>query len=140
MAKGKKKARPSWLTVLEGLGVSLGMYLLGQLLAALLVVRGSLSEGGLFPAVAALCTASALCGGLLCARRPLWGKLPSALLSSALFAAVLLGVGLLCWEGITWTGRGGALLLCALAGGLLAGLLSAAAGRRGKGKRRAGRL
>ncbi len=136
MAKGKKKAQPPWLPALEGLGVSLGTYLLGQLLVTLLVVRGSLSEGGLFPAVAALCVLSAFCGGLLCARRPLWGMLPSAMLPAALFAVVLLGVGLLCWEGIAWMGRGGALLLCALAGGLLAGLLSAAGKRRGKGRRR----
>ena len=75
-------------------------------------------------------------GGPLCARRPLWGMLPSAMLPAALFAVVLLGVGLLCWEGIAWTGRGGALLLCALAGGLRAALLSAAGKRRGKGRRR----
>ena len=97
---------------------------------------GCLSEGGLFPAVAALCVLSAFCGGLLCARRPLWGMLPSAMLPAALFAVVLLGVGLLCWEGIAWTGRGGARLLSALAGGLLAGQLTAAGKRRGKGRRR----
>lgn len=136
MAKGKKKAQPPWLTALEGLGASLGTYLLGQMLVAMLVVRGSLSEGGMFPAVAMLCMLSALCGGLLCARRPLWGTLPSAMLPAVLFAVVLMGVGLLCWERIAWTGRGGALLLCALSGGLLAGLLSAAGRRRGKGRRR----
>ena len=36
MAKGKKKAQPPWLPALEGLGVSLGTYLLGQLLVTLL--------------------------------------------------------------------------------------------------------
>ncbi|MBD5148590.1 MAG: hypothetical protein HDT19_07430 [Oscillibacter sp.] len=136
MAKGKKKAPPPWLTVLEGLGLSLGLYLLGILLVTLLAVRGTLSENGLFPAVAVVCGLSALCGGLLCGRRPFCGTLPSALLPAAVFAALLAAVGVLCWDAVAWTGRGGALLLCALAGGLAAGLISAAGSRRGKGRRR----
>ena len=39
----------------------------------------------------------------------------------------------LCWQQITWLGRGGVLLLCGAGGGLLAGLLG---GRRRKRKRR----
>ena len=136
MAKGKKKAPSPWLTVLEGLGMSLGIYLAGILAVTLLAVRGSLSEGGLFPAVAAVCGLASLCGGLLCARRPPWGKLPSAVLQAILFAGCLAAVGLLCWEGLAWNGRGGALVLCALGGGLAAGLLSAAGGGKGRGKRR----
>lgn len=136
MAKGKKKAPPPWRTVLEGLGLSLGIYFLGILLVTLLAVRGSLSESGLFPAVAVLCGLSALCGGLRCGRKPFCGALPSALLPPAIFAAVLSAVGILCWDEVDWAGRGGTLLLCALAGGIAAGLLSAAGGGRGKKKRR----
>lgn len=123
MGKGKKQS-PNGLVFLKGLFLSLGIYLLGQLLVTLLVVKGILEEKGMFPAVAVLCLLAALAGGFLCTRRPVWGALPSAMLCAALFAAVLAAVGILCWEeGISWTGQGGILMLCALAGGLLAGLL-----------------
>ena len=49
---------------------------------------------------------------------------------------VLLAVGAGCWQGITWMGRGGVLLLGTLAGGLLAGVLAwSRRGRSKKGKR-----
>lgn len=133
MGKGKKQS-PNGLVFLKGLLLSLGIYLLGQLLVTLLAVKGVLGEEGMFPAVAALCLLAALAGGILCARRPVWGALPSAMVCAALFAAVLAAVGILCWEdGIAWTGQGGILMLCALTGGLAAGLLG---GRHGKKKRR----
>ncbi len=110
MAKGKKKAQPPWLPALEGLGVSLGTYLLGQLLVTLLVVRGSLSEGGCFRrwrrcaccrlSAAGCCAPGGPCGGCCpapCSRRP------SSLLS--------------CWEwacsaGRALPGRAGAAHCC----------------------------
>ena len=122
MSKGKKQS-PHTLIFLKGLLLSFGIYLLGQLLVTLLVVKGALREEGMFPAVAALCLLSALAGGFLCARRPVWGPLPSAMMCAVLFAGILAAMGILCWgEGITWLGQGGILILCALAGGLLAGL------------------
>lgn len=133
MGKGKKQA-PNGLIFLKGLSLSLGIYLLGQLLVTLLVVKGALAEEGMFPAVAALCLLAALAGGMLCARRPKWGPLPSAMLCVVLFAGVLAAVGILSWgEGITWMGHGGILMLCTLVGGLLAGILG---GRAPKKKRR----
>lgn len=123
MGKGRKQQTAVWMVFLQGLLAALGIYLGGQLLLALLLVKGTLPEGGAFPAVAVLCGLSVACGGLLTVRRSPWGTLPAGLLTAGLFAGVLLVVGLSCWESITWLGRGGILLLCALAGGALAGLL-----------------
>ena len=62
--------------------------------------------------------------------------LPAALLVSAAFAGILVLVGLAVWERINWTGQGGVLLLCVLAGGLSAGVLGSRRGRRVKRKRK----
>ncbi|WP_297870935.1 hypothetical protein [uncultured Oscillibacter sp.] len=119
MAKKRKQAAV-WQGFLWGGLLSLGIYLLGLLLLALLLVRGTLSEG--FPAVAVLCTAAAMGGGLLAVWRTGWGA--GGLLTGAAFAGVLILGGLLFWEELTWTGSGGILLLCALGGGFLATLAS----------------
>ena len=119
MAKGKKP-RPVWQSFVAGGLLSLGTYLLGLSLLALLLVKGALSESGSFPAVAVLCVLSALAGGLPAVRLTglRWGGVPAA----ALFLSVLILAGLGFWENIAWLGHGGILLLCGLAGGLLAGL------------------
>lgn len=133
MGKGKKCA-PSATVFLKGLLLSLGVYLAGLLLVSLLAVKGILGEEWIFPAIAVLCLLVSLAGGFLCARRPVWGPLPSAMVCAALFAGALAAVGILGWrDGIVWTGHGGILLLCALAGGLLAGVLGS---RRGQRRRR----
>ena len=131
MAKTKKQAAP-WLVLLESVGVSLGMYLGGVALLALLAVRGSVGESVVFPVLAMLCLGASLGGGLLAARQLPWGTLPSALLAVGCFAGVLALVGFCGWDGLLLTGRGGVLLLCAAAGGLLAGVL----GSRRKVRRR----
>lgn len=121
---GNKKTVPVWRVFLEGALVTLGVYVGGVALLALLVVKGAVPEDSAFPVLAALCALAAVSGGLPAAKRSPWGTLPSALLNTAIFAAVLATVGLLCWEeGVAWNGRGGILLLCALAGGVLAGVL-----------------
>lgn len=138
MSKGKKRA-PSVTVFLKGLLLSFGVYLSGLLLLSLLAVKGILREEGIFLAIAILCLLASLVGGFLCARRPVWGPLPSAMMCAALFAAVLAAVGILCWkDGIVWTGHGGILLLCALAGGLLAGVLGS--GRSQRRRRKIGTL
>lgn len=138
MGKGKRQS-PNGLIFLKGLLLSFGIYLAGQLLVTLLILKGALSEAGMFPAVAALCFLASLAGGFLCARQTPWGPLPGAMALTLLFAAILAAVGILCWgEGIAWTGRGGVLLLCALGGGLAAGLLGGS--RKKKRKRRPGTL
>lgn len=129
MAKGRKKLAV-WQGFLAGTLLSLGVYLLGLLFLTLLLVKGVLSEGGSFPMVAALCVLSALAGGLLTVRLTLWRA--GGVLTAALFLSVLLLAGLGFWEEISWLGRGGVLLLCGLAGGVLAG----AAGPRKRRRRK----
>ena len=133
MAKGKKRRTAAGVVLLQGAAVSVIVYLAGILLLALLVVKGAVLERAAFPAVAVLCLLGTLSGGVVTARRTPWGPLSAALLNTALFAAVLLVVGLACWpDGIG--SRGVILLLCALGGGLAAGLLSGRRGRRRKRK------
>ena len=76
---------------------------------------------------------SAMSGGLLTARQSPWGTLPSALLNTLVFAGILIAAGAICWQGITWYGHGSILLLCALAGGVVAGILG---GRRSHRRKR----
>lgn len=133
-----KKQPAAWVAFAGGTAISFGLYLLVQLLLALLMVKAVLPEQYAFGAVAAACGLSALLGSFFCAKRSSLGKLASSLISAAGFAALLIAGGFLFWEGITWAGKGGVLLLTVLIGGVLAGLLSSKRGRRlkRKGKRR----
>lgn len=70
--------------------------------------------------VAVLCVLSVLAGGVLTVR--LTRQRAGGLLTAALFLSVLVLAGLGFWEEIAWLGHGGVLLLCGLAGGLLAGV------------------
>lgn len=130
-----RKQTAVWMVFLQGILLALAIYLGAVLLAALLAVKGALPEKSMFPVVAAACALAALTGGLRCVWSSPLGRLPSGLLCAAGFGAVLLAVGLLCWEGgVTWAGRGGVLLLCCLAGGVLSGLFGGKRGRRVKRK------
>ena len=129
MAKGKKQ-KAAWQGFLAGGLLSLGIYLLGLLVVTMLLVKGVLSEGGSFPAVAVLCVLSALAGGVLAVRLTGWRA--GGVLTAAAFLAVLILAGLGFWEEIAWLGRGGVLLLCGLAGGVLAGLTGPRRRRRRK--------
>lgn len=117
MAKRRKKLAV-WQGFLAGTLLSLGTYLLGLLCLALLLVKGVLPEGGSFPMVAVLSVLAALAGGMLTVR--LTRRRAGGVLTAALFLSVLLLAGLGFWEEIAWLGQGGILLLCGLAGGLLA--------------------
>lgn len=128
---GKKKtASAPWMVFLEGTLLSVGCYLAGLLLLALLAVRGTVPESALFPLTAALCLVSSAGGSLLPACRG--SGLPPALLNAAIFTALLLFLGMACWQRITWNGHGGILILCALAGGILAGCFAGRRPRRRK--------
>lgn len=129
MTKGRKQLA-IWQGFLAGSLLSMGVYLLGLLLLTLLLVKGTLSEGGSFPIVAVLCTLSALAGGALTVRLTGWRA--GGLLTAAIFLSVLILAGLGFWEEIAWLGRGGILLLCGLAGGIAAG----AAGPKKRRRRR----
>lgn len=127
MAKGKRAA---WVSLPQGIGLALGIYLLAQPLLALLAVKGVLGESQTFPAVAAACALGTLVGALFYAAKCPWGTLISGLGCGAGVAVVLAAVGLLCWQEVAWTGRGGVILLCALGAGFLGGLLGRKGGRR----------
>ena len=129
MAKGRKQLAV-WQGFLAGGLLTLGVYLAGLLFLTLLLVRGVLSEGGSFPAVAVLCMLSALAGGLLTVHLTRWKA--GGVLTAAVFLVLLILAGLGFWEEIAWLGHGGILLLCGLAGGLLAGLTGPKRRRRRK--------
>jgi hypothetical protein len=131
---GNKKKAPAWTVFLKGGGLSLSVYLGGILLLAALMTKGTAPEGVGFPVTAALCLLAVLSGGVVVSRGAPWGPLPATLLHATLFALILLGVGLSFWQGVSWTGHGGILLLCVLAGGVLAGLLGGRHRRRRKRK------
>ena len=133
MGNGKRTPRKPWVVFGRALAVSWGIYLAGHLLLAALLVLGTVGEGVAFAVTAGLCVISSAVGAFLAAGQAGMGRLPGAMLAAALFVCALIAVGALAWQGITWTRHGGILILCALAGGLLAGLLG---GRKRGGKRR----
>lgn len=133
MGNGKRAPRKPWVVFARSLALSLGIYLAGHLLLAALLVRGTVGEGGAFAVTAGLCLISSAAGAFWAAGQAPMGRLPGAMLAAALFACALIAVGALAWQGISWTGHGGILIACALAGGLLAGMLG---GRKRGGKRR----
>lgn len=131
MAKKKRGTGP-----LLGTAMALGIYLLGLLAAAWLLVRGTLPESTAFPVTAGLCAAASFIGGTVSARQMAIGSLPAALLTVGCFVLVLLAAAFGVWQNIACTVQSGGLLLCALTGGLVAGLLG---GRKRRKPRRAGK-
>ena len=133
MGKGGKARPAPWRGVLRGTLAAIVLYLIGTALLALLIVNGAVPEAMMFPVTAVLCVLSALCGGLLAG--PMLPPLPGAMAVAACFDGVLLAVGAACWQGVTWMGHGGILLLSVLGGGLLSGILAGSCrGRRRKRK------
>ena len=132
MGKGGKVRPAPWRGVLRGTLAAIALYLIGTALLALLIVNGAVPEAMMFPVTAVLCVLSALCGGLLAG--PMLPPLPGAMAVAACFDGVLLAVGAACWQGVTWMGHGGILLLSVLGGGLLSGIL--AGSRRGRRRKR----
>ncbi len=131
MEKGRKekKAKALWPGFLAGTLLAAGVYLLGLLFLALLLTKGTVSEGSAFVIVTVLCVLATLCGGLLAVRKTAWKA--TGLLTGVIFALALLAIGLTGWkDGITWLGQGGVLLLCALGGGFAATLLGGRRRRR----------
>lgn len=127
-----------WAVVMQGGLIALGTYLAGALLTALLLVRGAVPEEGLLLITAAMCVIAVWLGGSFAGKRTALGRLPTALLTAAMFGAVLLLAGVLFWHSIAWQGSGGILLVCALLGGCLAGL-TVRPKRRKKKRGRSGR-
>lgn len=136
MGKLKGKTKPLWLVQLMGVAAALAIYLAGEMLLAVFLVKGSLPESAAFPVTVVLCFLSLFCGGLLTVRGSNVNALSSGMIMAGIFAGVLILVSLSCWDKITWTGRGGILLLCVLAGGTLAGFLGTKKRRKIKRKHR----
>ena len=68
MGKGGKARPAPWRGVLRGTLAAIALYLNGTALLALLIVKGAVPEGVMFPMTAVLCVLSTLCGGLLAGR------------------------------------------------------------------------
>ena len=59
MGNGRKKDTALWMVFVQGVALSLGVYLLVTVLASLLLVKAVLPEAGAFPVLAAGCCLSA---------------------------------------------------------------------------------
>lgn len=128
----KRKAGPAWRTLLEALGLSLGLYVAGILLLSLLLVRSILGEGQVLPIMTAVCGLAALAGGVYAVRRsPELGAFTAGALMALCYAGVLAVLGLGIWGKLAIPGEGLWPLLSAIVGGLFGGLL----GRRKGGHR-----
>lgn len=131
MSKGKKDSL--FVGIMRGSIISLLLYLVGCLLTALLLVKGILQEGSIYPVLAVNSVLASLSGCTAVLGKASLGKIPMALLVAGIFCCFQVMIGVCFWHGITWTGEGGVLLLCAVCGGILSALLSAR--KRKKGKR-----
>lgn len=133
-SKGKgtgKNRTPVWMIYMQGLGLSLGLYLLAIFFLAWLMTNGTLGERSAFPAIAISCMLSALIGSLRCAGR--MGKLPGGLLCGAGFALTIVIIGLFFWDGFAL--RGFLLPLLILVSSLISGMLSGTLRKKRKRRR-----
>ena len=135
MPKGKSANTPA-KTLLQGLGVSLALYVLGQMILAALAIRGILPEQSLAAGVMVMVFLSAWCGSFFCASRLPWGALPAAMLHTAIFAFALVVAALLIWNQLTLAGQGSGVLISLLAGGIIAALCGGKVHPRRKKRRR----
>lgn len=132
----EKNSGKTLRALLEGTILTLAIYLLSQMLLALLAVRGALSQSHVFQAQAILCGLSVFLGSTFFARRSSIGTLCAAMSVAAIFALLLTAVGLLCFQRISWAGRGGILLAATGIGGVLAGLIGTQRKKHTRKKRR----
>jgi len=122
MSKGKSVIADLLIAVMIGLLV----YLPGQLLLALLVVKGYLPETQVTVAQLFLGMTGAFLGGLWAANRLPMGALPSAASAAAGMAAVTMLLGVLCYEELAPVGTVALRVSLMAAGALLAGLTDVA--------------
>ena len=131
---GKERKKESLLSVLmRGSIISLLIYLLGAFLISLLLVKGAFPESSIYPMLGIDSILATLGGCIIVLRKSPLGKLPTALLVAGIFCGLQLVIGICFWQGLSWTGEGGVLLLCAVGGGILSAMLSTR--KRKKGKR-----
>jgi len=133
MGKTKKQVAPPARVMLRGILLTIGAEIVALMVLALLLVKGIVPENVIFPVVAVMCLVATLLGGLSVARKTPWGVMATAMFQAGGVAILMLAIGFGCWQQISWSGQGGCLLLCVLAGGVLAGILGR---QKGKRKRR----
>lgn len=124
MEKGKRRLPDG---VLRAAAVSLGTYLLLLAFAAYLTLSGRVGEGHMQGAVRLCAAVAAFAGSALCVRR----GIASALLSTALFGAAVVLLGVLVWGGLD-EAETAAFLLSMFLGALASLPLRRRARRRGR--------
>jgi hypothetical protein len=122
-AAARRKSGASWLVIARGVLLALVLWACGAGLLAALMTAGLIGDAGAFPALCGVTAFAAFVGALGAARQTPWNPLASSALTAALFASLLLCVGLLTWSRVAWTGHGGTLFLWTLVGGAIAGIL-----------------
>lgn len=118
----RRKAGASWLALARGVLLALILWACGAGLLAALMTAGLVGDAGAFPALCGATAFASFAGAFGAARQTPWNPLAASALTAALFASLLLCVGLLTWARIAWAGHGGTLLLWALVGGAVAGV------------------
>ena len=119
----RRKSGALWVVIARGVALSLVVWACGAGLLTAVMTAGGVGEAGAFPALLGVTALAAFVGALSVTRHTPWGSLVSSMLTAALFTALLLCVGLLTWTRIAWAGHGGKLLLWALIGGAVAGIV-----------------
>lgn len=119
----RRKSGALWVVIARGVALSVVAWACGAGLLAGVMTAGGVGETAAFPALLGVTAFAAFVGALSVTRHTPWGSLVSSMLTASLFASLLLCAGLLTWTRIAWTGHGGKLLLWALIGGAVAGIV-----------------
>lgn len=124
MGKRQAKKTAGWSRLWLGTAVSLGVYLLGVLVIALLMIKGlwAPEKAGLMLSVWLML--SAACGSMVALRIKYGTPIVRCLLQGGALLLAMFAVGYLCWEGMVWNRVNIALVLCALLGSLLPGFFA----------------
>ena len=126
-----KRKTPAWAVFPEGALISLGVYIALQCLLAMLTVKSIVPESAVFRFQMVGAVLAVLFGCLFTVRRTSsFGTLWAALITTALFAVLLLLAAILIYDGVNWSGQTMTLLVCMLVGGILAGMTGSKRGKR----------
>ena len=119
----RRKSGALWIVIARGVALSLVLWACGAGLLTGVMTAGGVGEAGAFPAQLGVTALAAFVGALSVTRHTPWGSLVSSMLTAGLFTALLLCMGLSMWTRIAWSGHGGKLVLGALLGGAVAGIV-----------------
>lgn len=137
MAKDKKSVG-EWGVFLQGAMLSLGTYVVCMFVLALMLVKGILPQEIEMAIVTGGAFFASMLGGIASSNGSSLGRFPASMISAGVFAIILITVGLIGWRETFWGGSSAVLLVCVMAGGVVAGLWSARKRkpRKQRGKRR----